>query len=95
MDFYFLDSEIHPVKGAKPCPICGGTDAMYISSAKFYNALFKENGSAILNICCKRCNLRMSVHNHEENVTSYKGMKAALIKKWNTRKEINNESEKN
>ena len=84
-EIYFAEYE--DALEIKPCPICGGTDALFIGNRKRYEDLFKENGGAVLNISCKRCNLQLSTYDHIEKDPSYDGMRAALIAKWNTRKE--------
>jgi hypothetical protein len=71
----------------QPCPICGRTDALCIGSRERYESLYKENGGAALVIDCKRCDLKLSTYDHLEKDPGYYAMRAALIAKWNTRKE--------
>ena len=80
-------SEYEDALEVKPCPICGRTDALCVGSRKRYEGLYKENGGAALALNCKRCDLQLSVYDHVEKDPSYEGMRAALIAKWNTRKE--------
>ena len=84
-EIYFAEYE-EPL-GIQPCPICGRTDALCIGSRERYERLYEENGGAALAINCKRCNLQLSTYDHVEKDPSYPAMRAALIAKWNTRKE--------
>ena len=84
-EIYFAEYE-EPLE-IQPCPICGRTDALCIGSRERYESLYKENGGAVLTINCKRCNLQLSTYDHIEKDPSYPAMRAALITKWNTRKE--------
>lgn len=94
MGFYFYDDDIHPVKDALPCPICGKSDALSMSSAKRWNKLIKENDGACLVIDCKRCGLEMREYDHIINSKKYADVKKALLKKWNERRS-SDESEEN
>jgi hypothetical protein len=76
----------------KPCPICGKNDALYIDQKDHYEKLYKENEGACLGMGCKRCDLTLTVYDHNEADPSYSYMRGALISKWNERKEATNES---
>lgn len=77
--------EYIPVR-IKPCPICGKNDAIYIQKKSIYEELYNRNGGACLKMGCKRCNLELTVYDHDEADPSYAYMRGALISKWNERK---------
>lgn len=82
------------IKGLKPCPFCGESDSIYINSAKFYNELKAEHGSACLSGGCKRCDVTIYVYGCHFTNDKYANVKKVWIEKWNTRKEIENEHKK-
>lgn len=76
----------------KPCPICGKNDALYIDQKNHYEELYKKNDGACLGMGCKRCDLTLTVYDHNEADPSYSYMRGALISKWNERKVNDDES---
>lgn len=78
---YYEDENIECLK---PCPFCGKTDELAITSKSSFQDLYCENGTATISIYCKRCSLNMYEHKYTGSKYEVKARK--LIKKWNKRK---------
>lgn len=66
-----------------PCPFCGSTDNLKITSDITFYKLYSENGDATIVLTCTKCNLDMYEHSYHKNDYEQKAM--ILIEKWNRR----------
>ncbi len=71
-----------------PCPFCGKTDKLCITGRNFFEELVQENGSAVINIYCKRCDASLSEYGHDYTSNDYSFRAGVLVAKWNTREVI-------
>ncbi len=66
-----------------PCPFCGDTDKISITSRKDYNRLYKAHGSATIALTCERC--RLDMYEHDFDDFDYVTKVRILVDKWNRR----------
>lgn len=66
----------------RECPFCDN-QSVTILSREIYEKLYKENGSATMDIHCDVCGLDLFEHSVTEN--NYKLKRAILLDKWNHR----------
>lgn len=73
------------IKGIKvmPCPFCGDTDEISITSRKSYNEMYKEHGTATIALTCERC--KMDMYEHSYSDFDYVAKVRILVEKWNRR----------
>lgn len=90
---WFLESSEEPLGPTqmvevklKPCPICGRNDRLVISKKDKYEELLEKNGSAMISMECKRCDLELKNYDHY-NINNYAVLRSMLINRWNERKE--------
>lgn len=78
---YYEDENIECLK---PCPVCGKTDELVITSKSSFQDLYCEHGSATISLECVRCSLYL----YEQRYTGskYEVKVRKLVKKWNERK---------
>ena len=78
---------IDPAIHVKPCPFCGSIENLWISDRESFNELTAEHGYATIVIRCEHCYTEM--YEHEYRGIVYENKVEHLIRKWNTRKEVN------
>lgn len=70
----------------KPCPFCGSNDRLVISKRDHFDKLVAENGSSMISIECKRCDLEFKDYDRE-NSNDYDFLRMRIVRRWNERKE--------
>lgn len=78
---YYENKDIETLK---PCPFCGKTNELVITSKSSFQDLYCEHGSAAISIECERCSLNLYELRYAGSKYDVKVEK--LIKKWNERK---------
>ena len=68
----------------KPCPFCGSTDIKIDN--EFYEELFNENGSAVINVTCECCGASVPVYSHDFVIKDKDHMTIMAAERWNHRK---------
>ncbi len=69
-----------------PCPLCGKTNGLRVSSKESYAVRFLENGGACISVRCWKCGLELSVYDHHfamEDRTNYEKLLSVLRERWN------------
>ena len=69
----------------RPCPFCGSTDNLRITSDESFYELYGKNGNATIGIYCTKCHAEMYEHDYHGN--NYDQKAKILIEKWNRRGE--------
>jgi hypothetical protein len=80
---YYENKDIETLK---PCPLCGKTDKLVITSKSNFQDLYCEHGSATISIECERCSLYLYELGYAGSKYDVKVKK--LVKKWNERKGV-------
>lgn len=82
--YYFMCEDYPEIygkpEGFNPCPICGKTEAMWITAQKRFEEANHQHGYSIT-IECLRCLLEVSEYSYEPR--AYWDMRADLRQKWN------------
>lgn len=73
---------VYELFGGKCCPLCEQTDKVVIETKEFYDEVVEENGSAVLTIECKRCNLSLDDYDRG-NEGDYAAARERVVEKWN------------
>lgn len=82
-------------KKVKPCPFCGSKDHLSLTMQENFEKIQSESkdNTACIRISCNQCSLDLYEHTHD--IHDYNVRLELLLIKWNNRKEIAYESEKN
>lgn len=67
----------------KPCPLCGESDKVEVTTKEFYSGLVAEHGDALICIECKRCKVRVDDYPSESGRNNYEWRLMHMAKKWN------------
>ena len=73
--------EAKTTEGFSPCPLCGKTDRLDITTEESYGTLYLRHGTACIAIECKRCHL--TLYNHDDTKVKYEAKRQALMQEWN------------
>ena len=66
-----------------PCPFCGMQERLTITDPESYEKLVAENGSSVIVLRCRGCNMELSQHDIPNN--NYMMGTGKLIERWNHR----------
>lgn len=66
-----------------PCPFCGEHEHLTITDPESYGKLVEENGSSVIVLRCRGCNMEFSQHDIPNN--NYMMGTGKLIERWNHR----------
>ena len=77
--------KINGVDSIMPCPFCGSSDNLCVTSKANFIDCFKVNGSATISMKCENCNLEL--YEHDYHGKGYLTKVRILVSRWNTRKE--------
>ena len=73
----------------KPCPFCGSNKRLTISRKDHFENLVAKNGSSMISIICKNCDLEFKDYDIDD-CNDYEFLRSRLVKRWNDRKENDN-----
>jgi len=73
--------KMREIQGFQPCPLCGETNHMYVSTEDSLERQLKDGKGAALSIECLDCGLQ--VFEVTECDVSYQHMRSRLQRKWN------------
>lgn len=67
--------------GYNPCPLCGKSDRISVTSKEDYYELLALNGLACISMRCRNCHIEM--FEHTSSIRVYEKKVEKLYSKWN------------